>query len=990
MPTTGLRVLGFPRVYPNGKKGFKHRSYETNEEATKAALKLDHQGETVYFAVHGFGDWYKDPKSGNLKIRKADNVVACRSLIDDYDVSPDKNAKARAEGKPEPCYETKKDAFDDLVRFAKELRLTPTIVSSGGGYHTYITLDEDISADDWVELSRMKRDILRHLKIKFDPMVDKDPARILRPVGTHNYKYDEPVEVTALKLGKVYPVETVRQRLQDYTKEHGVEPSMERSYATNNKADNPFAAALGDFPPSDPHKVAERCAAVRAMRDEGGDIPEPHWWAAIGVLRFCEGGEEIIHEWSSGYDGYSYEETQTKIDTWEVGSTSCEKMNDVIGCKADCPFADKCKYPVQLGYTEEAESVSTETKPSKPPFGGGEDDDTTASNKPPKHKSVTIEGQVIPYWPATGYRWNGVNLSKAHVDEEGLIHWTPFCKAFAYPINRIRDSEGKWVIHWRAKEKNGDWREFFMPTAELASTDMMAKTLAANEVFLARTKNARGAMAEFTETLIQTLQEWRVETKTYKQLGWTEDKTGFVLGNTIITEKGEEPVLCDDNMPSDIAGDFGTSGTLDEWIDNIDVLYNRPGAEPFQFALCHSMGSALVDFFESSNWHGIPLAFTGHGGTGKSTASKIACGFYGRPKLMERQTGEQGSTLGAAIKRLSVMGSIPMLLDEFSGRSADELTRTGYALANGRDKERLKNTGGFSTMGDEWYKNSFITSNDGIHETISKLPAGYKVEATQLRFFEVQLPKDYRTKIFPDISQSFIEHHMDHVYGHACRPFIRFLIKNQKWVKRQIVAARDKFNPKSADDNKERFYRDAIVTALVAGKIAERLGLINFDVNAMKKWALNHVVSMRDSRKENNISTAEHLSKMISSLNGRLIVTKHVNDGRSSVQEMPLAQIRGPVVGRVCTEDKVVYLASAAITEYCKDNGIQPSAIREEMDRANLLVPFPNGKLHHTVRLGAGTTEASTVCRAYQLNYDLLYYGKSLKLAVNNQQTKTN
>ncbi|MDC0343770.1 hypothetical protein OAN15_01865 [bacterium] len=68
--------------------------------------------------------------------------------------------------------------------------------------------------------------------------------------------------------------------------------------------------------------------------------------------------------------------------------------------------------------------------------------------------------------------------------------------------------------------------------------------------------------------------------------------------------------------------------------------------------------------------------------------------------------------------------------------------------------------------------------------------------------------------MFPDITQAFIEHHMDNVYGAACRPFIRFIIKHHDWVRRQIAAARAKFNPKSEDDNKERFYRDTIVTAL--------------------------------------------------------------------------------------------------------------------------------------------------------------------------------
>ena len=512
-----------------------------------------------------------------------------------------------------------------------------------------------------------------------------------------------------------------------------------------------------------------------------------------------------------------------------------------------------------------------------------------------------------------------------------------------------------------------------MPTSELASTDLMAKTLASHEVFLVRTQKARNDMAEFSEGLIETLQSWRIETKTYSQFGWTEDRKGFIMGTKMITLKDEEGVLCDPDIPTDIALDFGTSGTIDEWISNIDKLYNRPGAEPFQFALCHSMGSVLVELMGSSNWHGLPLAFTGHAATGKSTAAKIACGFYGNPKFMERQTGEQGATLNAVIKRIAIMGSLPMLLDEFSGRLPDELTRTGYALANGRDKERLGSSGRFATVGGQWYKNSFITSNDSLHESISKLPAGYRVEATQLRFFEVQLPENYRTDVFPDITQAFVEHHMDNVYGEACRPFIRFIIKNQDWVRRQITAARGKFNPQSNEDNKERFYRDTIVTALVAGKIAEKLGLILFNTKSMKKWAIAQVERMRESRKEINTDIGEHIAQFISTLPGRLIITKHFNDARAKTKETPMEMLRAPAVGRVCIDDKKVYVTAKAVNDWCKDHGVAPTTMKEELDKGGYLIYAVDGSPSSKCYIGSGSTVPSGQARCYEFKYSKLF-----------------
>ena len=945
LPDKGTKVIALATPTKNGGAWFKYKTYDSIDDAANAARVFDDDGETVYFAVNSFNDWYLDEAKDKKRIRTQENVHSCRSLFDDFDVGSDDDKK----------YETRDEALADIIRLATVLKLTPTITSSGGGYHCYFSLDQDVDKKTWLELSTLKRDVTTHLGIKADRAVDLDSARILRPVGTHNRKTNPPRAVELVKEGKQYPIEVLKGKLERYIKENKVKPAP----VNNRKAiANPFAAALGDYPTADAEVIAEHCFAIREFRDKQGDIPEPHWHRAIGVVKHCDNGEQIIHDWSKGYKGYNKGETQAKIDEWAVGPTSCVEMDSILGCMKDCPVASKCKFPIQLGHKEEVESVVEETQP---------EEEVPQSNAP------IIEGQTIPYWPSSGYRWNGKSLSRSIKDDDGVVHWRSFCRSFIYPVNRIKDKEGTWVVHWRAKEKNGSWREFFMPTSELASTDLMAKTLAAHEVFLVRAQKARNDMAEFAEGLIETLQAWKIETKTYSQFGWTADRKGFVIGTKMIKLKDEEEVLCDPDMPGDIAMDFGTSGTIDEWIGNIDTLYNRPGAEPFQFALCHSMGSALVELMGSSNWHGLPLAFTGHGGTGKSTAAKIACGFYGNPEFMERQTGEQGSTLNAAIKRIAIMGSLPMLLDEFSGRQPDELTRTGYALANGRDKERLGSNGKFATVGGQWFKNSFITSNDSLHESISKLPAGYRVEATQLRFFEVQLPENFRTETFPDITQSFIENHMDNVYGEACRPFIRFIIKNHEWVRRQITAARGKFNPESNEDNKERFYRDTIVTALVAGKIAEKLGLIMFDIKGMKKWAMTEVERMRESRKETNTDIGEHIAQFISTLPGRLIITKHFNDARAKTKETPMEILRAPAVGRVCIDDKKVYITAKTVNDWCKDHGVAPTTMKDELDKGGYIIYAADGSPSIKCYIGSGSTVPSGQARCYEFKYSKLF-----------------
>ena len=458
LPSKGHIVLGVPETNDNGRSWWKNRKFTTVAEAALEAVQLDATNE-VYVAINSFNDWYKD-SNDKFRIRTQDNVAWCKALYDDYDVDPDEDKK----------YNSKKEAIADVAKLAQALRLTPTVVDSGGGYHTYFHLDEEVDKATWLELSTLKRDVTTFLDMKTDRAVDMDSARVLRPVGTHNKKYGSPLTVKLLKQGKRYSVEHMRQTMLSFIEEHEVQRTIKKG-------------GFGDFV-EHTDKLDRNQAREAVMNGE-------EWhnnMLKLVASWVTKGNTDVeIHGLAKELtlEGYSAEDTYDEV----------QKMIEGARDKGFCP-------------PEIAPSVVTETAAAA----ADDEDDAQANN------AVVIEGRIIPWitrtWWDKNFRWNGVALSRAYTDEDGAISWKPFCRSFVYPINRIRDSEGTWVIHWRAKEKNGQWREFFMPTSELASPIHMAETLASHEVFLTRTRNARNDMAEFAETLIETLQKYRVETKT--------------------------------------------------------------------------------------------------------------------------------------------------------------------------------------------------------------------------------------------------------------------------------------------------------------------------------------------------------------------------------------------------------------------------------------------------------------------------------------------
>lgn len=71
----------------------------------------------------------------------------------------------------------------------------------------------------------------------------------------------------------------------------------------------------------------------------------------MGVLAFCEDGEKLAHDWSSGFAGYTHEETQAGLERQRgFGPTTCAQFHKVKPevC-ATCQHWGKLSSPIVLG-----------------------------------------------------------------------------------------------------------------------------------------------------------------------------------------------------------------------------------------------------------------------------------------------------------------------------------------------------------------------------------------------------------------------------------------------------------------------------------------------------------------------------------------------------------------------------------------------------------------------------------------------------------------
>lgn len=958
LPSGGIKVLAELVPYTDKKTGktldgWRYKTFESFEAMAEAAAQFDSAGRNVYHACHGYNDWYMDEARNKKRIRTAVNVTTCRSLFDDIDVAkPDKDT-----------YATTKEAMTAVRAMVKAVGLpAPLVVYSGGGVHLYWPLTTDIDPGAWLELSALKRRITAHFGLKVDRAVDMDLARVLRPIGATNRKYEHKPTVEAKNDPPATDPVVLHDIMAKYITANNV-PHVKVSTPTSGTKNAFAAAGEGLYEPSYADNVAKNCAQIRWFKETGAP-DEPVWHKCLGVVKLCEDGEAIVHDWSSQYEKYDAAETQMKLDAWQHGPTRCDVFKQVAAERCQ-GCAHKVSSPILLGRTET----------TRPPESFEETREPEAAVEAP----MTRQELLRKCWPTRFFERDGSLMFSQEV-AEGTFQDKLLSKTVFWPTDWVRASDGTWDIAMEHRTRNSRVRQFVIPAASLSSADKMSAALASHGVFLAGLKHG-GVAVDYTREFLHNLQFMGAEIEIVKAFGWSEDQTSFILGNQRISEdKTDQVRVSDEIISSGMGRDFGVKGQKKKWVELVDRIYNRPGAELYQFLFLVAASAPLVKIANLPNFHGIPTALTGESGLGKTTTCQVAMSMWGDPALFTHIASQAGSTSQALLKRIAILRHLPRIFDEMTGQKLEILRDLFFALSNGQGKDRLTSSGGFATGSEEWDTPSFITGNLDITGMLSNLDSQQR-DAAMVRVFEIKLPDDYNEKLWPNELaevKRLIAEELPATYGHIGRDLIKFYIQKRDKLREHILTMRSKFGVDDKDQQRERFYIDNLVLAMVAGHVMKKLGFINFDLAAIKATVMNTIKSLRAARKATSYTEEEHVGQFLSWLYGRVLITKHIGSARSGDSlEMPIETPRNEAPqARMAVADKRFIVSAKALNDYCKEaGGVSSATVRDWMDKHGYILHVKGREKSGswTFRIGQGTHVTTGHARCYELDYSKVF-----------------
>jgi len=864
--------------------------YTSIDRMVNAAVELDGNGFDAYFALATFE---------TDESRTKDNAKQMRALFLDLDCGEDKE------------FPDQSAAIAALRTFCKTVKLPkPYLVNSGRGVHVYWPLTAPVSAEQWLPVANKLKRACAAEDFGADPAVTSDAARVLRVPTTHNHKSNPPAEVHILNWDGVTPIslDDAEALLDSYA---GRITSNDSGglFVPSPARLSPVGNALMDRLRGN-KEASFRTILLKTQRGEGcaqlehalvnqADIDEPLWRASLSIAKFCSDGNKAAHKLSDQHPEYSPEETEYKLRMIK-GPYTCAKFDEYNpGVCASCPNFNKIKSPIVLG--QQVLEATPEDNIVEVP--------AAEEGAPP----IVVE---IPEYPKPYFRgkYGGVYVREAMEDPDELPREVCVYPNDLYFERRVFDhSLGEIMMAKLHLPKDGV-RSFSVPLRDLTSRDKLRDALSYYGVVATHAKQWENIMS-YTSTWAAHLQATTVADEARRQFGWTDDNmTSFVIGDREIF--GDR---IDFNPPSNVTapyiGMFEKTGTPEGWKEQAE-FYNRPGMEPWQFKIGHTIGSPLMRFF---TYHAAVFALYSDGsGHGKTTTQLFGLSAYGDPRLM---MCDKKDTLNAKELRMEIYKDLPVEFDEVTNMTSDALSEMVYGANTGRQKDRMH--GGHNTTrfrGEPWKLCMGLSSNVSPMSRIMETRASPKGE--QQRILEHHIHAfQFSSKAETDAFSAKLGRDT----GHVVEPFVQYVIQNKEKVHALLLAVQTDIDKRAKLEMANRYWSVTAAVSIVALIICRELGFLNYNIKAVTDWAVKLIEDNKRRDAETTINIENVVNEYVGENYNNILWIKSTDDRRSSTETVagidslvvPDHEPRGRLVGRYETDLKLLYLLPKPLRAWC-------------------------------------------------------------------------
>ena len=896
-----------------------HVFVNTLDELSVAVNVFDAAKKDAYFALSSF----IEPGS-----RKADNARIVKSLFMDIDVGVSTDTVKK--------YATRQEAADGFEKFMSGTGMSalgqPFVVSSGGGFHIYWPLDEEVPVTQWKTVAENFKRLCHQEGMVIDMNVPADAARVLRVPGTHNFKEETPrlvkVIVSNDKPFSLFALDSfIKSKLKTKTYEQTVAevanlPGKRPKAATTATAVKLFENSQTSFKQIvNRTKAGTGCAQLGYyIEHAASEGMEPLWRGMLSLAQKCDDGSKAV-VWLSQLHPYEPDRMAQKLRDIK-GPYSCLKLDsDNPGLCTECPHFGKITNPLALGRVV---ATSTEAKEiTVQPV----QEDAAAPPAPP----VTLTAPPPPRGFSYGKTGAVFRDAKTQDSEGNEVTKAVMVLPYNLFVVNILQHEGEHTVHMVAVRPEGPV-EVTIPQKAVVSNVETVKALAQQNIIASYGQGNDKHLFDYVRGCVEEASMARRAIKVPSSYGWQPDGT-FVF-NERIYSKNAPPRHVPMRGLINLNQNCQPTGSLDNWRKVVKLLI----AKQYHGVLAMSLvgfGSVLMKY---TGFAGITFHCGSRpSGMGKSLALELAGSVWGHP--IRYRVGEGTSDM-AMQQRLGLLNSLPLISDEITAKNRKDFEWIAgfiFSMSEGQGKERME-SGANKERENTTYWNSMALFSSNTNVTDFLDVRKHSSQGEMMRVLE-WLPS---TKIVWVGDEKNVMQSLKYNYGYAGDAYVQWLVENEDTAKAVLAKVAENLKIEFNFSDEERFWA-AGCAALIAGGILAGKGyaeIMDYPLEGIKA-VLHEMVKEARVAVRGNVRTAEDiLNTYIAQHYGQFVVVKTLDGalaaslGDSGVidQSLTRSQVWGRVEHGVTPGFVDFYIEEKLLKQECSANSFGYTDFKKQIE----------------------------------------------------------
>lgn len=860
----------------------------------------------------------------DTKVRQKIHTQALKAFWIDIDV-----------GKPD-TYQTQTEAILAVKSFCKTTNLPkPTIVNSGYGVHIYWALTSEIPKFIWEPVAAKLKYVALNQNLKIDRTRTGDCASLMRPVGGKNNKIpSHPKEITLLldsPDNDFSLFETVLAKAIETcglaTAPPPIIPITPNPLPNRVSGINHGIGSLYGGPEADLKLIAQKCNQIKHCVVEKGNVPQPLWYASLGIAAYCIKAEDRIHRISNGHPKYTYEETEREAARWKStcsGATTCKKFEDENpqGCNG-CAYKGRINSPITLGLQEVAGATTISQLTLAP---------TSAVLEVPPVPDPFIRAGGRIYYTSEGKG----NSATAEVIQ--------LFNGDVYPVSRYYDEfkKSEIVLFNRSLPQDSD-DVFEINVADIYDKRSVMASLGKASI-VTGTKDHDMAFS-YINSYIRSLQEQQSREYLHSKMGWKDNDSAFATGNKVFRSDGSVSNCPISRSVSESTKGLEVSGTLEAWKEAAKV-YSRPDMVSYAFVFLVGFAAPLLKY---TGEKGALINMQGDTGVGKTATAHAMLSIWGNPANLQFSPQD---TMLFRYRKMGALSNLPIYFDEGTNMGGECLSELLYQIPQGREKGRLNSDATEREIKSFWETICVMSTNNHLINKLQEFRINIAPEAARLLEVNFNALNTVRGSKLTKQESRLIFNIFKENYGLAGEVYAQWLVTHKDYAEKLVHKIIAKIESDWKVPTHERFKVAMIASIIAACICAKEAGLVDIDVAEISKEA-RRLLRMNAKATAEAVQTADDtLADFISANIANFVLDKSHPTDTSGLNAAPDHEPAQKVVGRIEKNTKKMWISKQAFKDYCRKYHIDVMTVQNKLEDEGIILVSNARKL-----LTAGTTK---------------------------------